>query len=265
MLSRTLSRCQSSLSLRQYRLDRRLASRRFSDKSSGEPIDDKTDESPNVTELLQDAANFNEATDKSWSTSAYPDGAPSSIDDAPQREIKDPAESSILLFPGQGTLKVGMIKQYMRFPRVKDLYESASEVLGYDLAKLCLYGPQEQLNRTEFNQPATVVASLAALERLWEERPRAIEQCKAAAGYSVGEITALIFSGAIDIDDGIRLAGIRGGAMQTAAEATPQGMLTALCSPSAKVPKACSEAAEWALNMGVENPVCRYVAYGSAK
>lgn len=166
-------------------------------------------------------------------------------------------DTSVLLFPGQGVLKVGTISQYMKFPRVKELYEIANSALGYDLAKLCLQGPQSQLNRTEFNQPATVVASLAALERLWEERPRAVQACRVAAGYSVGELTALVFSGAITIEDAIRLAAVRGAAMQKASEQSPQGMISTFCSASARISDICKDAQNWAMELGVENPVCR--------
>lgn len=75
-------------------------------------------------------------------------------------------------------------------------------VFRYDLLKLCLEGPQEKLNQTVYCQPAVMVASLAALEHLKEERPNALESCTATAGFSLGEITALVFAGAITFDRG---------------------------------------------------------------
>lgn len=63
-------------------------------------------------------------------------------------------------------------------------------------------GPKEKLNQTAHCQPAIMVCSLAALERLKEERPLAIENCVATAGFSLGEITALVFAGAIPFDKG---------------------------------------------------------------
>lgn len=73
---------------------------------------------------------------------------------------------------------------------------------SYDLLKLCLEGPQSELNQTIHCQPATLVTSLAALERLKEERPNAIDNCVATAGFSLGEITALVFAGAIPFERG---------------------------------------------------------------
>lgn len=72
----------------------------------------------------------------------------------------------------------------------------------YDLLKLCLEGPKNKLDLTVYCQPAVMVSSLAALERLKEERPMAIENCVATAGFSLGEITALVFAGAMPFDKG---------------------------------------------------------------
>jgi [acyl-carrier-protein] S-malonyltransferase len=112
-----------------------------------------------------------------------------------EKPKKDPRESSIILFPGQGTQFVGMAKDLMKFPMAQDLFDLASYILKYDLLKLCLEGPKEKLDQTKYCQPAILVSSLAAIERLKEERPNAIENCVATAGFSLGEITALIFAG----------------------------------------------------------------------
>ena len=145
----------------------------------------------------------------------------------------------------------------MKFPRVKELFDIANEILGYNLLQMCLRGPQKVLNQTEFNQPATVVMSLAALEKLQEERPKAIESCAAVAGYSVGELTALIFSGALPYEEGLKLVGVRAAAMQAASEVVPQGMLSCYCTPSAKPHKICEEATKWAMDLGASNPICK--------
>lgn len=70
------------------------------------------------------------------------------------------------------------------------------------MLKLCLEGPQEKLNQTIYCQPAVFVASLASLERLKRDFPDAIENCVATAGFSLGEITALTFAGALPFDKG---------------------------------------------------------------
>lgn len=210
----------------------------------------------NVAHLLKEAATYSDAKDTSWSTSPYPAGAPTSVEEEIVKPKIDPLDTCIVLFPGQGTIRVGTVKKYLRFPQAQELFQIANEILDFDVLKLCLKGPQEKLNQTRFNQPATVLTSLAALEQLREDRPRVFETCKATAGYSIGELTALIFSGAISFEDGIRLVSVRGSAMQYASEKTPQGMLSVHCTPDAKVVEACKDARKWALDNGVENPVC---------
>ena len=75
-----------------------------------------------------------------------------------------------MLFPGQGSQFVGMAKQLLPFPGVQEMFTKASDILGYDLLSLCLVGPKETLDKTIHCQPAVFVTSLAALERLKEER-----------------------------------------------------------------------------------------------
>lgn len=118
------------------------------------------------------------------------------------RPTVDPKDTSIIVFPGQGVQHVGMCKELLKYPLVKDLFDVASSILGYDLLKICLEGPREMLDQTKYCQPAVVVSSLAAVEWLKEERPSAIEGCVATAGFSVGEITSLIFAGAITFESG---------------------------------------------------------------
>lgn len=207
-----------------------------------------------VLHLLEEAATFEDAKDKNWMTTPYPK------DISLKKEIKpsiNPKNTSILLFPGQGTIKVGMIKKYLNYCGTKELFEIANEIINYNLLKLCLDGPQEKLNRTEFNQAATVISSLAALEKIKVEKPEVFETCVATAGYSIGEITALILSGVITFEDGIRLAWTRGKAMQYAADKVPQGMLSVVCTPKTKLSELCQEAKKWAMNIGIEKPICR--------
>ena len=86
-----------------------------------------------------------------------------------QRQNVDLSARSVLLFPGQGAQFVGMGKQLLEVPSVKELYEEASQVLDYNLLKLCLDGPQAVLDRTQYCQAATVVTSLAAVELLFRQ------------------------------------------------------------------------------------------------
>jgi [acyl-carrier-protein] S-malonyltransferase len=148
------------------------------------------------------------------------------------------------LFPGQGAQHVGMGKTIAeRFPAARDLYQRASEILGYDLAELCFEGPTERLDTTVCSQPALFVTSLAALEMLKAERPEVVSACQFAAGLSLGEYTALVFVGAMSFEDGLRVVKVRGEAMQAAADATPSAMVSALLLDRPKVEEVCQGAA----------------------
>lgn len=239
-----------------FNWSRYIVSRKYSTQKPGQTVSSTPNSEEKITELLEDAANFNEATDTSWNTSPYPDGAviPS---EQPKRPRQDPQETSIVIFPGQGTIKVGQVKEYLCFPRVDDLFKVANDVLGYDLLDICVNGPQEKLDRCEFNQVATTAVSLAAAEKFREERPAALASCKSVAGYSVGEISALMFAGGLSLEDGFRLAGIRGAAMQLACDTDRQGMVSAFFKPTAKLSKVCQESTQYAMDLGVTDPVCR--------
>lgn len=172
---------------------------------------------------------------------------------------------SVMMFPGHGVIKVGQVREYLKLSRVKDMFKTANKVLGYDILDICLQGPQEKLDKIEYNQPATLLQSLAAVEKLWEEKSRSLNSCKKVLGYSVGEITALVFAGSISIEDGIRLAGVRGKAMQAASGNSRQGMASVLLKSQAKPAYICDEATKWAMDMGVSEPVCSIAVHQSPK
>ncbi|ELU07275.1 hypothetical protein CAPTEDRAFT_119382, partial [Capitella teleta] len=92
------------------------------------------------------------------------------------------------VFPGQGSQQVGMLADYLSEPLVQATFAEASEVLGFDLLKMVSEGPAEQLNRTEYTQPALLVSSVA-LWRLWCERQGEVPSMM--AGHSLGEYSAL--------------------------------------------------------------------------
>jgi len=149
------------------------------------------------------------------------------------------------LFPGQGAQKVGMGRAIAdSLPSAAKVYQRAGEILGYDLAKLCFEGPPEELDSTVHSQPALFVTSCAALEQLRSESPDSVLSCQAAAGLSLGEYTALVFAGALEFEDGLRLVQARGQAMQAAADATPGGMVSILGMERVQVEKLCEQAAQ---------------------
>ncbi|XP_059620270.1 probable malonyl-CoA-acyl carrier protein transacylase, mitochondrial [Phlebotomus argentipes] len=223
--------------------------------------------SSNVQELLDNAATFEDITPKTpddeWATLPYPEGTSYRQSQAAKsrKPKKDPRKTSIILFPGQGAQFVGMGKDLVKIPSAKDMFSLASEILKFDVLKVCLEGPVAKLNSTRYCQPAVLVASLAALEKLKEERPAAIDECYATAGFSLGEITALIFAGSIPFDQGLRLVQVRAEAMQLASDAAAGGMATVLYGPDSKVGQACLRAKEWCIERGVENPECLVANY----
>ena len=143
------------------------------------------------------------------------------------------------VFPGQGSQSVGMGKAlYEATPALKQVYEEASAVLGYDVAALCFNGPAETLNLTEHTQPALLVSSIAALRALL---PVNIAPA-AVAGHSLGEYTALVAAGGLTFAEAVAIVQKRGRYMAEAV--TPgTGAVAALLGLDADaVKQACLEA-----------------------
>ena len=150
---------------------------------------------------------------------------------------------TVFLFPGQGAQSVGMGARLVEtLPAARDLFQQATQVLGYDLAALCVSGPAAELDSTVRSQPALFVTSLAALEWLRKERPEIVKSVAAAAGLSLGEYTALVFSGAMDFTSGLKLVAERGAAMQAAADAVPSSMVSVLGLEAWAVESLCAQA-----------------------
>jgi [acyl-carrier-protein] S-malonyltransferase len=160
------------------------------------------------------------------------------------------------LFPGQGAQALGMgVQLCATLPAARRLFDEASAILGYNLLEACEKGPVDRLNSTAVSQPAIFVASLAALESLRASQPDAEAECVATAGLSLGEYTALVFAGALDFADGVRLVKRRGEAMQAAADATPSAMVSVLGLELPKVEELCAKARSAGL-IEVANLLC---------
>jgi [acyl-carrier-protein] S-malonyltransferase len=109
-------------------------------------------------------------------------------------------------------------------PAAKAVFDEADDVLGTSLSQIVFEGPAEELVRSHNAQPAILTASIAILRALEERMGDAIPQPAFVAGHSLGEFSALVAVGSLDLASALRLVRRRGELMQAAAEATPSGM-----------------------------------------
>ena len=152
-----------------------------------------------------------------------------------------------ILFPGQGAQHEGMGRAWAESSAAAmAVFQRADEVLGINLRDMC-WSSGEDLNRTDIAQPGIFTASAACLAGL-EEHGALPAGFKAAAGLSLGEYTALWWTGALSFDDALRLVRLRGEAMQAASEACPSGMLSLI--------GAELEQAEEIAKIGGEHGIC---------
>ncbi|QDV27523.1 ACP S-malonyltransferase [Aureliella helgolandensis] len=162
-----------------------------------------------------------------------------------------------ILFPGQGAQAVGMGAALCeRSSIARDLFTEASQILDFDLLELCQTGPAEQLNRTEFCQPALFVHSFAALKQLEADRPELWDSVAAVAGLSLGEYTAVAAAGGVTFADAVRLVHIRGRAMQAAADAVSSSMSSIIGLDQDKISDACQAASDPQHFAQVANLLC---------
>ncbi len=147
-----------------------------------------------------------------------------------------------LLFPGQGSQEVGMGQDLIEVSaEARAVFEAADDALGFSLSRLCFEGPEEDLRRTELQQPAILATSVALLRAL---EVRVTLQPSFVAGHSLGEFTALVAAGSLGFDDALRLVHARGRYMQEAV-AEGRGAMAAVvgCGPEI-VEQACAVARE---------------------
>ena len=144
-----------------------------------------------------------------------------------------------MVFPGQGSQSVGMLKAYDGLPGIDELRASVAQVLGEDFLALLDDGPAEKLSLTVNTQPAMVAAGTAAY-RAWlalgGPRPALV------AGHSLGEYTALVAAGALRFEDCLPLVRLRAEAMQQAVPAGAGAMAAILNLADDKVREACASA-----------------------
>jgi [acyl-carrier-protein] S-malonyltransferase len=146
-----------------------------------------------------------------------------------------------LIFPGQGSQAVGMLKSFAESKPVRDTFAEAAEVLHQDLWKLAADGPAEDINSTVNTQPLMLTAGYA-IYRAWREAGGA--QPAMVAGHSLGEYTALVVAGVISFRDALPLVRFRACAMQEAVPVGTGAMAAILGLDDDAVRAACVEAAQ---------------------
>lgn len=151
---------------------------------------------------------------------------------------EDSRKDLAFLFPGQGSQRVGMLAEALAtFDESAEAFQESSQALGFDLTALVLKGDPEQLNLTEYTQPALLAASVA-LWRAWVARGGV--KPTTMAGHSLGEFSALCCAGALSLSDAVTVVRERGRFMQTAVPVGVGGMAAVLGLDDATVAAHCT-------------------------
>ena len=121
------------------------------------------------------------------------------------------------VFPGQGAQSVGMGRDLAEaYPAARAVFDAVDAALGEDLSGLIWSGDADTLTLTRNAQPALMATSIAAMRALEAEGVRVADHAAFVAGHSLGEYSALVAAGALDLGDAARLLRLRGEAMQAA-------------------------------------------------
>ncbi len=144
--------------------------------------------------------------------------------------------STAFIFPGQGGQFVGQGRSWMEaHPELREIFQTADEVSGRPISRLCFEGPGEELSKTANLQPAVLAVSLAAL-RLMRAAGRTPDF---AAGHSLGEFGALVAAGALDEGQALGLVAKRAALMDEVAAKNPGAMMAVIGLPAAELEAIC--------------------------
>jgi len=140
------------------------------------------------------------------------------------------------IFPGQGSQFIGMCHDiFLKYDTVKPLFKKAEKILGFDISKIMFEGSKEELTQTKVTQPAIFIHSMAVLKVLENSfKPDLV------AGHSLGEFSALVASGVLNYEDGLKLISIRAKAMQKSCEKTNGTMAAILALENNIIEEICS-------------------------
>ncbi|KAB2875861.1 MAG: ACP S-malonyltransferase, partial [Bauldia sp.] len=175
--------------------------------------------------------------------------------------------TTAVLFPGQGAQALGMAVDLVdRYPEARRVFDLGREILGFDVLAVCRDGPEAELASTRVSQPAIFLHSMAALEALGGRLRSAGAPagagtgplCRglpalAPAGLSLGEYSALVFAGSLELADAVRIVGIRGTVMQEACEQSTGAMAAVMGFPADGVEQAVAALAGEGLAVFVAN------------
>jgi [acyl-carrier-protein] S-malonyltransferase len=132
--------------------------------------------------------------------------------------MSNPEQKTTFIFPGQGSQYPGIGSDlHAKFESVRQIYQEASDVLGYDMADLSFNDPQDQVNLTRYTQPVLLTHHIACLT-LYRELAENPVAPTAAAGHSLGEYSALVAAESLSFADALRLVSKRGELMGTYGE-----------------------------------------------
>ena len=135
------------------------------------------------------------------------------------------------VFPGQGSQFPGMAKEL--YPSRKEIFEKANDILGFRITDIMFDGTSEDLKATKVTQPAIFLHSV--ILAMDQPAPEMV------AGHSLGEFSALVASGAISFEDGLKLVSKRAMAMQKCCEAAPGAMAAVIALPDDVIEKVCAD------------------------
>ena len=142
----------------------------------------------------------------------------------------------VYVFPGQGSQFPGMAKSlYEDNATAREMLEEANDILGFRITDLMFEGTSDDLKQTKVTQPAVFLHSVVLAKCQKDFQPDMV------AGHSLGEFSALVASGALDFEDGLRLVAIRAQAMQKACEKVQGTMAAIIALPAETIEKICSE------------------------